>query len=316
MDTDSWRTIAVRLTSRSRNAESGVAARVKRAPIEAVARAASTASWPRASAAGRPREVAGRLEAALSANGRRLARPFVGRRRKALDRLHHALADAARRHVDHAPQADVVVRVDDQAHVRQRVLDLLALVEPHAADDLVRQPLAHQRVFDRPRLRVGPVEHRDRWRRRRRRARPGGAGDEVGLLELVAAAEIERCGRRPVRSVQRRLSLRFRFWLMTAGGRVQDDLGGSVVSLELDGRAPRGSPARSRGCCAGRRRATCRWTGRDRRRRRGCGGPRRAAESAGTAAGSCPGIRPPSRTGTARRISREPSPIARRGRPS
>ena len=65
------------------------------------------------------------------------------RRRPAicLDRLHDALADAARRHVDHAPQADVVVRIDDQAHVGERVLDFLPLVEPDAADDLVGDAL-------------------------------------------------------------------------------------------------------------------------------------------------------------------------------
>ena len=78
-----------------------------------------------------------------------------------LERLHHALADAARRHVDHPAQADVVVRVDDQPHVGERVLDFLALVEPDAADDLVGEPLAHQRVFNRARLRVGAIEHRD-----------------------------------------------------------------------------------------------------------------------------------------------------------
>ena len=86
----------------------------------------------------------------------------VGRQLELLERVHHALADAARRHVDHAPQADVVVRVDDQLQVGERVLDFLALVEPDAADDLVGEALAHQRVFDRARLRVGAVEHGDR----------------------------------------------------------------------------------------------------------------------------------------------------------
>ena len=87
-----------------------------------------------------------------------------------LQRIHHALADAARRHVDHAPQADVVVRVDDQLQVGERVLDFLALVEADAADDLVGDALAHQRVFNRARLRVGPVEHGHHARRRPRRA--------------------------------------------------------------------------------------------------------------------------------------------------
>ena len=38
-----------------------------------------------------------------------------------------------------------------------------------------------------------------------------------------------------------------------------------------------GSRPRSRGCCGCRRRATCRWTDRGRRRRRGCGRPRPGA---------------------------------------
>ncbi len=48
-----------------------------------------------------------------------------------------------------------------EAQVGERVLDLLALVEPDAADDAVGDALAHQRVFDRARLRVGAVEHGD-----------------------------------------------------------------------------------------------------------------------------------------------------------
>src|SRR5262249_41169635 len=54
-----------------------------------------------------------------------------------LERFHHALADAAGGDVDHAPEADVVVWVEHQLQIRERVLDLLALVEPYAADDLV-----------------------------------------------------------------------------------------------------------------------------------------------------------------------------------
>ena len=49
-----------------------------------------------------------------------------------------------------------------ELEVRERVLDLLALVEADAADDLVGDALAHQRVFNRARLRVGAIEHGDR----------------------------------------------------------------------------------------------------------------------------------------------------------
>ena len=96
-----------------------------------------------------------RLQAhARAAAGRQSTRSPGGV--EVLDGFHHALADAARRHVDHPPQAHVVVRVDDEPHVGERVLDFLALVEPDAADDLVGEALAHQRVFDRSRLGVGP----------------------------------------------------------------------------------------------------------------------------------------------------------------
>ena len=59
-----------------------------------------------------------------------------------LERIHDALADPAGRHVDDPPQADVVVRVDDEFEVGERVLDFLALVEADAADDLVRDRLS------------------------------------------------------------------------------------------------------------------------------------------------------------------------------
>ena len=69
-----------------------------------------------------------------------------------LERFHDPFADPARRHVDDPAQADVVVRIDDQLEVRQRVLDFLPFVEADAADHLVRHALAHERVFNRARL--------------------------------------------------------------------------------------------------------------------------------------------------------------------
>ena len=93
-----------------------------------------------------------------------------------LERVHHALADAPRRHVDHAPQADVVVRVERQAQVGQRVLDFLALVEPDAADDAIGD--------------AGAPEARPRWSatarwcdtapRRESRRRPAAPGGRCG----------------------------------------------------------------------------------------------------------------------------------------
>src|SRR5918996_292161 len=50
-----------------------------------------------------------------------------------------AIADAAARGVQDAADADRVVVVGDRPQVAERVADLLALVEAHAADHFVRQ---------------------------------------------------------------------------------------------------------------------------------------------------------------------------------
>ena len=122
-------------------------------------RAAPASARPTACTSLRPERIVGR-DRLQAGEQRRQVRRIVGRS-TALERLHHALADAAGRHVDHPPQADVVVRVQDELEVGQRVLDLLALVEPDAADDLVGNAGAAEGVFERSRLRVGAVEDRD-----------------------------------------------------------------------------------------------------------------------------------------------------------
>ena len=249
----------------------------RRAPASPTA----SCSWP--PAAGRP------AAAAVSASSAELNR---------LERLHHALADAARRHVDDAPQADVVVRIEHQPQVGERVLDFLALVEPDAADDLVGDAGAAQRVFDRARLRVGAIQDRDRVLDvvvQRRRG--DGARDELGLVEVVAGPVVEHPRAARALGVEP-LLLAVAVLGDDRRGGVEDHLRRAVVPLELARSWPRESRARSRGCCAGRRRATCRSTGPGRRRRTDCGGARPAAGSAGTAAGSCPGTRRPSRSGT------------------
>ena len=133
-------------------------------------------------------------------------------------------------------------------------------------------------------------------------AGPRGARDEVGFLELVAAAEVDD----PVAALAvgpEVLVLAVAVLADDRRRRVEDDLRRAVVPFELDdlrfaeillevedvaqvGAAP----------------LVDRLI-RDRRRRRGCGGFRRAGGSGGTAAGWCPGIRRPSRSGTARRTS-------------
>ena len=69
------------------------------------------------------------------------------------------VADPARGRVDDAAERLVVLRVDDQPHVGEQVLDLLALIERHAAVYLVGYVPVAQRLLQRPRLRVGAIQH-------------------------------------------------------------------------------------------------------------------------------------------------------------
>ena len=122
---------------RSRNVrERGERARRQSPLVERHERAAPTAIAATARAAGRR---PGAAWSAPSASGSIASSASMTR-----------LADAARRHVDHPPEADVVVRVDHEPQVGERVLDLLALVEPDAADDAVaRRPRASARLQSR-----------------------------------------------------------------------------------------------------------------------------------------------------------------------
>ncbi len=206
---------------RSRKARSDVTARLPSLP-------SSTAYTRRAQS--ERAELTSARPAASSGGASACDLPGVDR----LQRIHDALADAAGRHVDHAAQADVVVRVDDQLQVGERVLDFLALVEPDASDDLVRDAFPHQLIFDRARLRVRAIEH---GRHRVHVVHPrllDRSDDEIGLLELVAAPEVDDLlaafpvGPQP-------LVLAVAVLLDDRRGGVEDDLRGAVVLLEPDG---------------------------------------------------------------------------------
>ncbi len=86
------------------------------------------------------------------------------------------------------------MRVHDQLQVCERVLDLLALVKAHAADDLVGHAFAHQRVFNRAGLRVGPIEDRHQGVHVFGPVLLDRSRDEVGFLELVVPAVVDDPG--------------------------------------------------------------------------------------------------------------------------
>jgi hypothetical protein len=101
------------------------------------------------------------VRAALAGDGadaRRKAR--AGRPGRVLQELDRAAADAARGEVDDAQEARVVVRVLEQAQVREGVLDLGALEEAQAPVDLVRHAVVEERALHDAALRVAAVEER------------------------------------------------------------------------------------------------------------------------------------------------------------
>jgi hypothetical protein len=104
IDTESWRAISVSVTMRSRKTASDAAARVN-----VIAR-------PRTSGPQRIR----RDRCSPAARSGDLPRE---RWYRLFQRFHHPFADPAAG-VDHPPQADVVVRVDDEPHVASVLISL------------------------------------------------------------------------------------------------------------------------------------------------------------------------------------------------
>ena len=101
--------------------------------------------------------------------------------------------------VDDPAQADDVGRVGDDLQVGQRVADLLALVEPHPADDLVGHADPDEHLLEHPGGVVGAVEDRDVLRLRRRPRRRARRSARPPRRPRRA-----RCRRRSPRSARRR----------------------------------------------------------------------------------------------------------------
>ena len=154
--------------------------------------------------------------------------------RRLLQQTGWAMPDPPPGRVGHTRERDDVLRVGQHGQVGDRVLDLGALVELRAADDLVADVAAHERVLDHARLRVGPVEDRD--------LRPAGAlvdepldlaDDEARLGMLVV--ELADAHRVAVAVIGPQ---RFRLLVAVVRDdgvrRAEDRLRRAVVLLELD----------------------------------------------------------------------------------
>ena len=112
------------------------------------------------------------------------------------------LPDPAPRRVDDPRERDDVLRVAEHRQVGDRVLDLGALVELRAADDLVGDVAPHERVLDDPRLRVRPVEDRDLRAAGALVDEPLDLADDVARLGVlvVELADLDRLAVAEVRS--------------------------------------------------------------------------------------------------------------------
>ena len=75
-----------------------------------------------------------------------------------LHRIHRHGADAALWHIDDPPHGYIIPGIIDGLQICQDILNFLALIEVHAAYDLIWQVGAHKRLLQRTGLRVGPVK--------------------------------------------------------------------------------------------------------------------------------------------------------------
>ena len=105
--------------------------------------------------------------------------------------LHRRAADAARRDVDDALQADRIRLRLRQLQIRDDVLDFGALVVADAADHVVLAVVAAQRFFNLARLRIGAVENRHAPVR----ILPENFLDRVGDEERFVLGVVARCRR-------------------------------------------------------------------------------------------------------------------------
>ena len=110
------------------------------------------------------------------------------------------VADPAARPVRDRQERHRVVRIVDHLEICDEILDLRALVEPRAADHLVRNALADEHVLEHAALRVRPVEDGDlvavdsllrrALRSRRRRSAPRSARPPPRRRDRIAVAEL------------------------------------------------------------------------------------------------------------------------------
>ena len=74
--------------------------------------------------------------------------------------IERGLTDAARWRIDDAAQGDVITRIDHQAKIGQRILDLRPLVERRAPRHDVGHLGISERLFEHTAERIDSIQHR------------------------------------------------------------------------------------------------------------------------------------------------------------
>ena len=151
--------------------------------------------------------------------------------------LQRLLADAARRHVDDALEADAVVGVMDQAQVGQQVLDLAPFVEAYPAHQRVGHSRVDEGLFHGAGLRVGAVHDGEVFiiQTAVTAQLPDALQHFAGFIALIKGFEY----RRPLASTQlgmQGFGPTIAIAVDDGAGHIQDILRTAVILLEQDHR--------------------------------------------------------------------------------
>ena len=158
--------------------------------------------------------------------------------RQGREAIHGAVADSACRHIDDAGQTHGIVRILQDAQVRDQILDFGPVIEARAAHHHIGQVVGAQGFFQHPRLPVGSIED-GKIPRRCSLGQSGlhRGGDVLGFLAFRVA--LENHDRIPGASVgEEPLGPPLAVGRDHGIGRAQDVSGRAVVLLQLDNPGP------------------------------------------------------------------------------
>jgi len=74
--------------------------------------------------------------------------------------FHRLLPDLATRRIDNATETNSIVGIEEEAEVRENILDFFTFIKPDSSIDLVRDSITNERFFDESRLTIGSIENR------------------------------------------------------------------------------------------------------------------------------------------------------------